>query len=222
MKRGLIATCAAALLIPAAVADAHIEIAPARAAAGDSVTFTVTVPNERTTADTVKVALRLPAGFTEVGAKGRVGWTSSVEPDGQFTIITWTGGPSAGKITGENDADFAFVARVPNQPGRSVAIPATQTYTSGEVDRWIGSESAELPAPFLTIGQPKPGTATAATTTATTTDPATATGSTPTTDGGGGSGALIGGAIAGGLVILGGLAALLRRRGRNARGDEQS
>ncbi len=212
MRRGLITLCAAALLIPAAVAQAHVELAPERAPAGAKVAFTVTVPNERTTADTIKVALRLPAGFTEVTATDAAGWTSSVRSDGQFTVVTWTGGPSAGKITGENVADFAFVARTPNEPGTAVAIPATQTYTSGEVDRWIGSESSELPAPRVTIGEPAPGTATATT-------PATTGGETTSTaagSDGGGSGLLIAGVIAAGLVSLGALAAVRMRRARRA------
>ena len=40
---------------------------------------------------------------------------------------------------------------MPNEPGKALTFKALQTYTGGEVVRWIGPPDAEEPAPQVTL-----------------------------------------------------------------------
>ena len=42
-------------------------------------------------------------------------------------------------------------AHVPNTPGTELVFPAIQTYSNGEVVRWIGAADADEPAPRVTL-----------------------------------------------------------------------
>lgn len=210
-----------ALAGPAATAWAHIDLQPASPPAGSRTVFTISVPNERSTAATIEVAVRLPDGFVEARAIDAKGWVGSTTTQGARAVVTWTGGARAGRITGANRATFRFSAIVPMREGERLTLPATQTYTNGEVDRWIGGGGAAFPAPTLTIAAPKPGEVVTPTTTTTTTTPARAT-TTPTTadpsrpaDEGGDT-ALIAGAALAGVAVVGGGFALARRRRASA------
>ena len=40
---------------------------------------------------------------------------------------------------------------MPNEPGKALTFKALQTYTGGEVVRWIGPPDADEPAPQVTL-----------------------------------------------------------------------
>jgi hypothetical protein len=42
-------------------------------------------------------------------------------------------------------------AKLPNAAGQSVVFPSVQTYSSGEVVRWIGAADADTPAPRVLL-----------------------------------------------------------------------
>ncbi|HEY6777023.1 MAG TPA: DUF1775 domain-containing protein, partial [Thermoleophilaceae bacterium] len=93
--------------------------------------------------------------------------------------------------------------------GSSLTFKAVQTYSSGEVVRWIGPPDSEEPAPQvkLTAAEGEGGAAPAAQQ-----QPAAGDGGD---DGGGGSGTLsIIALIVGAAGLAAGIAALLRGRGR--------
>jgi periplasmic copper chaperone A len=96
---------------------------------------------------------------------------------------------------------------VPDKAGSTLAFPAVQTYSSGEVVRWIGPPDAEEPAPQvkLTAAEAEGGAAA---------EPAAAQ---PAADGGdddGGSDTLAIIALIVGIAgLAAGLAALFLRRG---------
>jgi uncharacterized protein len=65
----------------------------------------------------------------------------------RVATVTWSGGSIA---PGEFD-EFGISAHVPNTPGRVLVFPALQTYTGGEVVRWIGAPDADEPAPRVQL-----------------------------------------------------------------------
>lgn len=135
-------------LVGAPSASAHIDIQPVATAPGATESFRLSVPNERQTDATVAIALRLPAGFTDVRADAEEPWTVDVTTDGDLQIIKWSGG----QIRGSDTATFRFTARTPTTPNVTLTLPATQTYSHGEVDRWIEDTAGEFAAPVLTLG----------------------------------------------------------------------
>ena len=155
-----VSALAALVLVPAA--SAHITLNPSEVPADSFSRFAVRVPTERPDADTTKVVLQLPEGLAFVSFQPKPGWTRTVtmvklaEPvtnDEGETIterigtVTWEGGTIA---PGEFD-EFGLSARVPNEAGRTLVFPALQTYSSGEVVRWIGAADADTPAPRVTL-----------------------------------------------------------------------
>lgn len=151
---------AAALVLPAA-ASAHVTVSPAEVPADGFVRFTLNVPNELDNASTVKVSVQLPPGLTFVQFQPKPGWTRTVtmvKLDKPITIegetinetigtVTWSGGKIG---PGEFD-QFGVSAHMPNSEGKALTFPATQTYSNGEVVRWIGASDADEPAPQMML-----------------------------------------------------------------------
>jgi uncharacterized protein YcnI len=151
----------AALIIPAA-AEAHVTLNPTEWEAGGFARFDVRVPNERPNADTTKVMVQLPEGLFFVSFQPKAGWKRTIkmeklaEPVEVFgdqitervASVTWSGGRIA---PGEFD-EFGVSFRVPETPGESLVFPSLQTYSNGEVVRWIDPDpEAETPAPQVLV-----------------------------------------------------------------------
>jgi periplasmic copper chaperone A len=157
MRRKLLLLVPALLLLVAAPAAAHVTIQPAEAPIGSFSRFVVRVPTERDDASTVKIEVRFPP-LAFVSFQPKEGWKRTVnmrtldEPLEVFgdevteviDTVTWTGGNIG---PGEFD-EFGFSALTPEDEG-SLEFPAIQTYSSGEVVRWIGPPDSEEPAPLL-------------------------------------------------------------------------
>jgi uncharacterized protein YcnI len=155
---------ALAVAIPA-TADAHVTLQPSSAAAGGYTRLDVRVPNETADADTTKVEVEFPDGFASASYEPTPGWTVKVtriklaQPiktdDGeiaeQVSTITWTGHGSQGKIPPGAFEDFGLSVQVPGKPGDTLTFKALQTYSNGEVVRWIGPEGADKPAPTVSV-----------------------------------------------------------------------
>mgnify|MGYP001215868391 CR=1 FL=1 len=162
----LAAALIALLLIAPAVAQAHVALQPATAPAGAFVVETVRVPNEKDDASTVKVQLKLPRGFTSVSYAPVPGWTAKVRtaaidppiqtPDGPITTgvdtITWTA--TDGGIRPGQFQDFPISLLMPEDEGATLAFKALQTYSDGDVVRWIGPADADEPAATITLTAP--------------------------------------------------------------------
>jgi uncharacterized protein len=153
----------AALVVPAS-AHAHITVNPNEAAAGGFTQLDVRVPNERDNASTVKVDLKLPDGFAFASYEPQPGWSVRVyrsklaEPiqtgdgaiDEQVSRIVWTGsGKGLGKIGPGQFANFPLSVQIPGKAGDTLTFKALQTYSNGEVVRWIGDEGSDTPAPTV-------------------------------------------------------------------------
>jgi uncharacterized protein YcnI len=218
MHRKLVLAGAAAALAFPASAGAHVTLQPNTAPAGAFTLENIRVPNERDNASTVKVDVQLPPGFVSVSYAAEPGWSVRVvkqklaKPiqtddgpiDEEVSRLVWTGtGKGEGRIAPGQFKDFPISVQIPGKAGQTLTFKALQTYSNGEVVRWIGAPSADQPAPQIKLTAPEG--AAAATPAATT--PAKADSGDSASKGLG-----IAALILGGLGLLVGLAALVSSR----------
>jgi periplasmic copper chaperone A len=217
------AVTAAAMLLFAGPALAHITVSPASVPAGSTQVLTFHVPNEESKADTVKLDIQIPTDhpIAQFLVQPVPGWTFTVKTvtlakplvtdDGSFSQavseVIWTGG----KILPGQFQSFTISAD-PMPTGESqVVFKAIQTYSNGDVVRWIdlpqaGQPDPAHPAPIVTLTTSKAPVTTAHTGAA----PAAAASGSGTD---GLSRALgIAGLVVGLLALL--LALMVARRGR--------
>lgn len=183
MKRIVLGALAAgvALVLPAASALAHVTVNPREAAGGGYAKLAFRVPNERDDAGTTKLEVNFPADhpFASVSVRPKAGWTYTLEKtklaapvkvhDNEISEvpskITWTGGTVK---PGEFEEFEVSVGPLPDDVD-SLTFKALQTYSSGEVVRWIeepapGGGEVEHPAPILKLTKAGASTDTTATT----------------------------------------------------------
>ncbi|MBE2315620.1 YcnI family protein [Solirubrobacter sp. CPCC 204708] len=213
MRKPIVAALAATLLVPAS-AHAHVTLQPSSAAAGGYTRLDVRVPNERDDASTQKVELQFPEGFESASYAPVPGWTAEVTMDGdRVSTITWTAEDEEDAIPPGAFQDFGLSLRIPEEPGAKLAFKALQTYTGGEVVRWIGAEDSDNPAPIVSVTEPTDEASHGAdhSEAAATPTPAERTAATTTTDDGGNTLAVIA-LIVGALGLATGVAGLLAAR----------
>ena len=161
-----VATVAAALAAPVA-AQAHVTVNPNTGTAGAFTKLDVRVPNEQSGASTVKLQLQLPDGFADASYEPRADWRVKVTrqklakpvqtDDGPVTEgvkqITWTGtGRGIGRIGPGQFMDFPLSVQIPEgSAGTTLTFKAIQTYSNGDVVRWIGAAGSDHPAPTLKV-----------------------------------------------------------------------
>lgn len=153
----LLLLAAAIVVGMASPARAHVEIDPAEAVAGSTVTIAFTFHHGGDGgAPTTGLDVQIPEGVTVVEVPAVEGWTSSV--DEEEGIVRWTGG----SVPDGTEGRFPLVVQLPDTPG-DILFPAVQVTESGEL-AWIseeggGSEEAN-PAPRLTLVADPAGTTT--------------------------------------------------------------
>jgi uncharacterized protein YcnI len=149
-------------------ASAHVTIDPPTAEQGSTTQLSFRVPNEESNADTAQLDMQFPTDhpIPSVSVQPKQGWTYQVmtqqlaEPiqtdNGPVTEavsqITWKGGAIK---PGEFD-DFTVLIDSLPADADSVQFKAVQTYSNGDVVRWIdqstpGGPEPEHPAPTLTL-----------------------------------------------------------------------
>jgi periplasmic copper chaperone A len=217
------AAAVVAVLALAPVAGAHVTVQPPEAPAGGFTRLDVRVPNERDNANTTKVEVQLPPGFLSVSYEPVPGWDVELtmrkldKPVEQFGEqvneevgrITFTGDGETGVIRPGQFQDFGLSLAVPDgKPGSMLTFKALQTYSNGEVVRWIGPPDSEEPAPQveLTAAEEEEASAPAAQ------EPAAP--AAPEEDEDDGNGLAIVALVLGAAGLATGLAALFLRRGR--------
>lgn len=206
----LVPLVAAALVLAADPASAHVNVDPTEAEAGSTTTVTFRFHHGLDGSATTGLEVKLPDGAEVVETPEVPGWTASVSEDG--TVVTWTGGSVPDGV----DAAFPLVVRLPDTPG-TVLFPTIQVTEAGELP-WISEDEGEgedsRPAPRLTLVGGSPSTTTApSSTTASTRDlPRTALEAEQRDDGDGSLAPwLVGSGIAAVVaIVVGGL--VLRRR----------
>lgn len=199
------------VLFPAA-ASAHVTVSPGTAESGGYARVVFRVPNEREDASTTRLEVSFPADhrFSSVSVQPVPGWTTTTRTeksdspaaagehgsDEVVTGIVWEGGTV---LPGQFQEFGVSMGKLP-KAGTKLVFKALQTYSSGEVVRWIdvqpdGGPRPEHPAPTLSVTAPAVAAA-----------PAAPTGGTDTL------GRVLGGAgLLAGLAALG-LSAAARRR----------
>jgi hypothetical protein len=241
MRRcGVVAAVASAVVVLSApAAFAHSEFEPSTAAPGSVITLTLHLENEQSDAGTTNVDLRFPEGQTLTVAELPAvdGWTATLQGGdtvpGPATGVVWS--RPASSASPDDDPELPVrLGPLPAQLGR-LQFKVLQTYSNGEVDRWIddwpaGAPEPDAPGPVVDLVAGGPGDVPASTAPATTVAPATTTepSTTSTTasdsasaadddgDDDGNAAPVIIGIIAAIVVIGGGAAAIAARRRRAA------
>lgn len=143
-RRALVVGVLAAtlILLPASAALGHVTVRADNVAPGGYAKYTVRVPNESDSASTIKVEVKLPAGFEGASVQPKPGW-----------VVELTGGVltlSGGKIGPGQFDEFSFSARNPEAPA-DLIFPAIQTYDDGKVVNWTGQPGSDEPAAVVKI-----------------------------------------------------------------------
>ena len=167
----LLAGMTAAVMLIATPAFAHVTVNPGEVPRGGFAELTFRVPNERDDASTTKLEVTFPAEqpLAFVSVHPVPGWTVKVDreklaqpietDDGQLSErvsrITWSGG----KIDAGQYENFSISGGPLPETGDKMVFKAVQTYSNGEVVRWIqesaeGQDEPENPAPALTLTAP--------------------------------------------------------------------
>ena len=194
------------VLAIAGPASAHVTIGPNTSPKGGSdVELTFRVPNEEAQANTTQVEVDFPTDkpITGVLPEPTPGWTVKVDDltlttpiktdDGTVTQvvqrITWSGGQLA---PGQYQGFRVMLGSLPDTAD-SLTFKALQTYSNGDVVRWIdvqqpGQPEPDHPAPVLTLTAAAPGGSSSpsapssqTTATATVSAPSSSTGTATTT-----------------------------------------
>lgn len=175
-----------ATLAAAPAAFAHVSVTPDTAEPGKPATIAFRVPNERDDASTVRLEVAFPPDhpFASATPQNVPGWTATVQKrtleqpvqtnhglaGTTVSSIVWEGG----QIPPGTFQDFpVYLGKLPGAPG-SLTFKALQTYSGGEVTRWIdvpeaGRPEPEHPAPTVTLAAPTPAPAAAGESTSDTT-----------------------------------------------------
>lgn len=152
-------------------ASAHVTVSSPDASAAGFGKVVFRVPNESDSASTTKLVVTLPGStpFAFVSSKPVPGWKltstevrfSEPKKIGDFTVsktvstVTWTAQGDAGIAPGEFEEFELSVGPFP-ETDKAIELPATQTYSDGEVVAWdeptpARGEEPEHPAPALEL-----------------------------------------------------------------------
>ena len=158
----------ALVVLAAAPAGAHVTIEPGVAKKGSFSVLSFSVPNETTTASTVKLEITFPTDnpIASVSVQPVPGWTWSADTttlakpiktdDGTISEavskLTYAGGAIA---PGEFQLFTISAGPLPTN-AKSIEFKVVQTYSDGSVVRWIedtpkGGPEPENPAPVLKL-----------------------------------------------------------------------
>jgi periplasmic copper chaperone A len=151
----------------------HVTVTPDTAQPGGSAKVTFKVPNERDGLSTVKLQVVLPADhpISSVSVLPVPSWTVTTQKEKlatpvkdeereiteAVTSVEWAGG----QIAPGQFQEFAIsLGPLPKNVGK-LTFKALQTYSNGEVVRWIDVEEAGQPepahpAPALSLATPAP------------------------------------------------------------------
>jgi periplasmic copper chaperone A len=156
---------AGAVLLVQPTALAHVTVTADKAEPGGYARVAFRMPNERADAATTRLEVVFPPEhrFASVSVLPVPGWTATVRKEpvdppivsGEHkvteavTAVVWEGGTVQ---PGQFQEFPVSLGRLPETPG-ALVFKALQTYSSGEVVRWIDApgDGAEHPAPSLSV-----------------------------------------------------------------------
>ena len=165
LRAAVVLAVAAALVVTPAAA-AHVTLNPPEWEAGGFARFALRVPNEQPSASTTEVSMQFPESVLSASFEDVPGWERTVEmvpldepieEEGEEPIterlatVTWSGG----EVEPGEFVEFGISLQVPEDATEPLLFPAVQTYSSGDVVRWIApEEEAEAPAPRVEVVPP--------------------------------------------------------------------
>ena len=161
----LVAVATVAALSIVGAAQAHVTVHPNALPAGGFTVINIQVPNERGKASTVRIDVQLPNGIYIASPMVMPGWRSRVitkklskpvEIEQGFSVSSRVDRVvfSGGRIGPGQFLSFPVSIKAPAvKAGTLLTFKALQTYSNGEVVRWIGNPSADEPAPQALIRQ---------------------------------------------------------------------
>ncbi|MBX6745385.1 MAG: YcnI family protein [Acetobacteraceae bacterium] len=146
---------AAAGILLAIPAQAHVTLDPASAPAGSFVRAALRVPHGCNGAATTRIAVEIPEGIYTAKPMPKPGWRLTIErrppqaahaahaahghhEEEEVARIIWEGG----RLPDDQYDEFVLMLQVPNEPGGTLFLPVTQGCEGGRSDAW-----AERPAP---------------------------------------------------------------------------
>lgn len=147
------ALAAAAVLLTAGPALAHVEVESEKAQAlAENVTLSFNAESESGTAGITELRVVLPQGISPADVsygEGPAGWTFTARADG-YTVR----GPA---LKARTDAAYSVVVRqLPD--AKELAFKTLQSYSDGRTDRWIElGGGGKGPAPVLKLNAAAPG-----------------------------------------------------------------
>jgi uncharacterized protein YcnI len=167
---GALGVAGGVVVATASTAWAHVEIDPGSQPKGATVTFAFRVPDEEDQASTVRLDVQFPTDhpIANVLVQAKPGWTFTTQTakltkpiktdDGTFTSavteISWVS--AGGQIPpGGFDLFPVFGGPLPRNTSQ-LTFRAVQTYSNGDVVRWIelptkGAPAPDHPAPVLRL-----------------------------------------------------------------------
>jgi uncharacterized protein YcnI len=166
-----VAVATAGVLAVAVPASAHVSVDPSEATQGERARVDFRVPNESDTASTTELEVHFPeeAPVSSVSVGKVPGWSAEVtyrtldtpiegghgeQISEVVEFITWTADDEAAAIGPGEFLEFP-VSLGPLPEVEQLSFPSLQTYSDGEIVRWIDipqeGVEAENPAPTLTL-----------------------------------------------------------------------
>jgi periplasmic copper chaperone A len=114
--------------------------------------------------------VRMPPGFVSASWEAVPGWTVRAVKqrltrpiqtddgpiDEQIGEIIWTASSEKTGIQPGEYRDFPLSVTIPGKAGETLTFKAVQTYSNGDVVRWIGAPDADEPAPRLQLTAARP------------------------------------------------------------------
>src|SRR5436190_16396848 len=135
---------AAALVMIAATARAHVTVSPETSRGGAVERYTIRVPTEGKVTTTA-LDLEVPPDMTITGVLVTGGFTYEAKREGDRIVgITWNLDVKPGEV-----AEFAFFAR--NPVSGQIRWKARQRFADGTSADWIGVEGDRRPAAVTTL-----------------------------------------------------------------------
>lgn len=159
----LCSTVVLAAFVLAAGARAHVSVHPNALPAGGFTVIAIQVPNERDRASTVKVDVKFPNGIYVASPAVVPGWRARViskklpkpvEIEPGFSVSSRIDRVvfSGGRIGPGRFLSFPVSIKAPAvKAGTLLTFKALQTYSNGDIVRWIGNPSSDEPAPQVLV-----------------------------------------------------------------------
>jgi uncharacterized protein YcnI len=164
MKKLVVSALAAfaAALAVAAAAQAHVTVHPNALPASGFQVINIRIPNEEDKASTTKLVVQFPPGFPDAswqpvggGWKASITFRKLAKPvivEGEklteeVNTVTFTGG----RLAPGQFMEFPLSVATPSKAGAVLTFKAVQTYSNGDIVRWIGAPGTDTPAPQVLL-----------------------------------------------------------------------